>query len=57
MNGNLNRRPCAWHISERATSGFLEGTIVIFVAYLAITRKDTKADRPLRVAPDVADPR
>jgi uncharacterized membrane-anchored protein len=29
--------------------------IVVFVAYLAITRTDIKADRPLRVAPDVVE--
>jgi uncharacterized membrane-anchored protein len=29
--------------------------IVIFVAYLAVTRKDVKADAPLRAAPDVGD--
>lgn len=30
--------------------------IVVFVAYLAITRRDINANRPLRVAPDVGDP-
>jgi uncharacterized membrane-anchored protein len=30
--------------------------IVIFVAYLSVSRVDVKADAPLHVAPDVGDP-
>jgi uncharacterized membrane-anchored protein len=42
-------------IGDEKVAGVLTILIVIFVAYLAISRKDIKADRPLRVAPDAID--
>jgi uncharacterized membrane-anchored protein len=44
-------------VGDEKVAVVLTVLIVIFVAYLAISRKDIKPDRPLRVAPDVADPR
>ncbi|MGD0863896.1 MAG: hypothetical protein ABSA21_14250, partial [Candidatus Limnocylindrales bacterium] len=39
-------------IGDEKVAVVLTILIVIFVAYLAISRKDIKADRPVRVAPD-----
>jgi len=40
-------------IGDATVAVVLTGLIVLFVAYLAITRVDIKADRPLRATPDV----
>jgi uncharacterized membrane-anchored protein len=42
-------------IGDEKVAVVLTILIVIFVAYLAISRKDIKADRPVRVVPDAID--
>jgi uncharacterized membrane-anchored protein len=42
-------------IGDEKVAFVLTVLIVVFVAYLAISRADINADRPLRVAPDAID--
>ena len=42
-------------IGDEKVAAVLTILIIIFVGYLAISRKDIRADRPVRVAPDAVD--